>query len=167
MRYSYRAGERDHLLDVEKTAGGYRVTLNGEKVDISDVSVEDGRISFQIGDRHLTAYAAADGKRRWVFLDGRPWVFDAATSAGRERDRSRAGHGGGGERLVAAPMPGQVRAVQVEEGARVEKGETLLLLEAMKMEIRVQAPRSGLVSRLFVRPGETVERDQVMVELED
>ncbi len=166
MRYSYRSGEQAHSLDVEKTAGGYRVTVDGEKVDVQDVSIEDGRISFQIGGRHLTAYAAADGKRRWVFTDGRPWVFDATTSAGRERARPGAAHGGA-ERMVAAPMPGQIRAVQIEEGATVEKGQTLLLLEAMKMEIRVQAPRAGLVSRLFVRPGQTVERDQVMVELED
>ena len=47
----------------------------------------------------------------------------------------------------------------------VEKGQTLLLLEAMKMEIRVSAPRAGQVSRLLVREGQTVQKDQVLVEI--
>ncbi len=62
-------------------------------------------------------------------------------------------------------MPGQVRAVNVKEGDAVTKGQTLLLLEAMKMEIRVQSPRDGLVKKLYVQQGQTVEREQLLVEI--
>jgi biotin carboxyl carrier protein len=62
-------------------------------------------------------------------------------------------------------MPAQVRAVQVEEGEKVEKGQTLLLLEAMKMEIRIKAPASGSVKRLLVEAGQTVEKDQLLAEV--
>ena len=63
-------------------------------------------------------------------------------------------------------MPARVRALQVAEGERVEAGQTLLLLEAMKMEIRLQAPRAGRIARLLASTGESVEREQVLVELE-
>jgi biotin carboxyl carrier protein len=63
-------------------------------------------------------------------------------------------------------MPGLVRAVNINEGDAVVKGQTLLLLEAMKMEIRVQAPRDGVVRKLFVKHGQTVEREQMLVEIE-
>jgi biotin carboxyl carrier protein len=63
-------------------------------------------------------------------------------------------------------MPALVRAVQVAEGAAVQPGQTLLLLEAMKMEIRVASPREGIVARLLVRPGQTVAHGQVLAELE-
>jgi len=63
-------------------------------------------------------------------------------------------------------MPAQVRAVQVAEGERVEKGATLLLLEAMKMEIRVRAPAAGRVARLLAAEGQAVEKDQLLVEME-
>jgi biotin carboxyl carrier protein len=63
-------------------------------------------------------------------------------------------------------MPGQVRAVNVGEGDTVTKSQTLLVIEAMKMEIRIHAPRDGKVKKLFVQQGQTVERDQVLVEIE-
>jgi biotin carboxyl carrier protein len=63
-------------------------------------------------------------------------------------------------------MPGQVRAVNVSEGDAVTKGQTLLVLEAMKMEIRIQAPRDGKIMKLFVKQGQTVEREQLLIEIE-
>jgi biotin carboxyl carrier protein len=64
-------------------------------------------------------------------------------------------------------MPGQVRAVNVSEGDAVTKGQTLLILEAMKMEIRVQSPQTGTVKKLFVEQGQSVEREQILVEIEE
>jgi 3-methylcrotonyl-CoA carboxylase alpha subunit len=64
-------------------------------------------------------------------------------------------------------MPGQIRALNVSEAEAVTKGQTLLVLEAMKMEIRVQAPRDGVVKKLFVEQGQTVEREQVLIEIEE
>lgn len=69
------------------------------------------------------------------------------------------------EDSLRAPMPALVRAVQVAEGDAVRPGQTLLLLEAMKMEIRVVSQREGIVARLLVQPGQTVAREQVLIEL--
>ena len=63
-------------------------------------------------------------------------------------------------------MPGQVRTVNVREGDTVTKGQTLLVLEAMKMEIRIQAPQDGVVTKSFVEQGQTVEREQILIEIE-
>jgi len=63
-------------------------------------------------------------------------------------------------------MPGLVRSVNVAEGEAVSKGQTLLVLEAMKMEIRIQAPFDGVVQSLPAEVGQTVEREQILVVLE-
>ena len=63
-------------------------------------------------------------------------------------------------------MPGQVREVFVRAGDAVKSGQTLLLLEAMKMEIRVSAPADGRVKRLLVQAGDVVDRGQRLVEME-
>jgi biotin carboxyl carrier protein len=62
-------------------------------------------------------------------------------------------------------MPGLVRGVLVKAGDSVERGQALVLLEAMKMEIRVSAPHAGKVAKVLVSPGETVDRGQRLIEL--
>ena len=68
---------------------------------------------------------------------------------------------------LLAPMPGQVRAVNVSVGDAVKKGDTLLVLEAMKMEIRIQAPMDGVVGRLAVIEGQAVEREELLAEVDE
>jgi biotin carboxyl carrier protein len=58
-----------------------------------------------------------------------------------------------------------VSAIQVATGDKVEKGQTLMLLEAMKMEIRIKSPEGGLVKRLLVANGQAVDKDQMLVEI--
>ncbi|HEY81509.1 MAG TPA: pyruvate carboxylase subunit B, partial [Caldilineae bacterium] len=59
--------------------------------------------------------------------------------------------------------PGQVRAVHAASGDAVSQGQTLMLLEAMKMEIRVQAPCDGVVEAVRADAGQVVEKDEVLV----
>jgi biotin carboxyl carrier protein len=164
MRFTYQVDEQVHTVDLEKSGDVYRATVNGQTFEVKPISSEQGAFSFSIGDRPKQAYVAAEGTRRWVFFDGRSFVLNAAVAG--TRPVSHDGAGARGERAVRAPMPGKVRAVQVEPGDEVEKGQTLLLLEAMKMEIRIQAPHAGRVERLTAKQGQTVERDQVLVEIE-
>jgi len=71
----------------------------------------------------------------------------------------------GGHDALEAAMPGQVRAVLVNDGDSVEKGQALALLEAMKMEIRVAAPHAGRVVKVFIAAGQVVERGQMLFEI--
>jgi 3-methylcrotonyl-CoA carboxylase alpha subunit len=68
---------------------------------------------------------------------------------------------------LAAPMPGSVLQVLVEQGQRVEQGAPLMILEAMKMEHTIIAPRSGRVERIFYREGEQVQEGVELLVLEE
>ncbi|NLF74470.1 MAG: biotin/lipoyl-binding protein [Chloroflexi bacterium] len=70
-----------------------------------------------------------------------------------------------GEVVIRAPMPGMIVRVPVVEGQAVAKGETLVILESMKMENELKAPRDGTVHRISVRPGDNVEQNKVLVTL--
>jgi biotin carboxyl carrier protein len=70
-------------------------------------------------------------------------------------------------RVVKAPLPGVVLSIKRQPGDQVSIGSVLLTLEAMKMENEITAPVSGLVKRIMVREGQTVEHGQVLVELSD
>ncbi|MBI3242612.1 MAG: acetyl-CoA carboxylase biotin carboxylase subunit [Chloroflexi bacterium] len=108
----------------------------------------------------------------WERADGFRLGTGAAAGSGRQasggvkreaakRQTTRAG----GHEALEAAMPGLVRNVLVKEGDLVEKGQALVLLEAMKMEIRVAAPHAGKVVKVLVSPGETVDRGQRLIEL--
>lgn len=71
-----------------------------------------------------------------------------------------------GAGAVSAIMPGKIIRVLVEPGQQVEEGEPVCVLEAMKMENELSAPRSGTVQAVHVKPGDDVEKDLVLVEIE-
>ena len=66
---------------------------------------------------------------------------------------------------VKAPIPGLINRVLVETGAKVESGDPILVLEAMKMENEIRAPRSGTVQSISVKPGQTVKLGEMLVEV--
>ena len=108
------------------------------------------------------AWSIKDGRATWVFVDGR--VFRLET----ERP-SRAGHASGqanDEAALASPMPATVSAVKVAVGDRVAKGDVLVTLEAMKMELPIRAPRDGVVRRIACAAGELVQPGVPLVALD-
>jgi acetyl/propionyl-CoA carboxylase alpha subunit len=109
----------------------------------------------------LRAHVVANGDTTWVFIDGETFTIDVAP-ADQARPRRRAS----GNEGLAAPMPATVIKVLVEPGAEVHRGDVLLLLEAMKMELPVRAPRDGRVKALHCRPGELVQPGTALVDLE-
>ncbi len=99
-----------------------------------------------------------DGAAIWVLGDPAGPVRFAPASAAEAA-------GGAGEGSLDAPMPGTVIAVRTEAGAAVEAGETLVILESMKMEMSIQSPRDGTVESVLVAAGEQVERGSTLVAL--
>lgn len=149
---------------VELTPAGsgksYRATIGEKTVDVEIIRASEGKLELLIGSQRVTAHISSESAKRWVTINGQTVVLTKSSGA----KRRGAGHEHGSE--LAAPMPGQVRGVNVSEGEAVTKGQTLLVLEAMKMEIRIQAPSDGKVKKLHVKQGQTVEREQMLIEIE-
>ncbi len=149
-----------HTLKLERTATGWRITLDGQPHDLTDVHLEGPWLTFVLaGERYRAQVAAAD-TQRWVHLHGQTAVLTVPQKAGRRRKAT----GAHGETLTAA-MPGVIRAVLVREGDTVERGQTLVVLEAMKMEIKLAAPQTGTVTQVTVQTGQSVQRGQLLVAL--
>ncbi|MFD5543864.1 biotin/lipoyl-containing protein, partial [Streptomyces sp. NPDC127079] len=114
------------------------------------------RFGFRLDGVTHTFAALPDGT--WLGRDGDAWqVRDHDPVAA---SLSRAAHAGADS--LTAPMPGTVTVVKVAVGDRVTAGQSLLVVEAMKMEHVVSAPHAGTVAELDVRPGATVAMDQVL-----
>lgn len=121
-----------------------------------------GRFDIVDGTRRRTAYAVRAGSDTWVFLEGRVHVL----RAGERSRRARQHAGAGDDDALSAPMPATVVSVNVNAGQSVTRGDVLVTLEAMKMELAVRAPRDGTVRRIACQPGELVQPGVALVELD-
>jgi 3-methylcrotonyl-CoA carboxylase alpha subunit len=153
-----------------------RAAVNGDEHDVSvldgsTVTVGDDRYSIErldaatwrvtVDGRSLIAYVARDDDGCWVHVDGRVHRIELAHAGARPRRRPRAAEHG-----LSAPMPATVLAVVVEVGQIVKSGDAVLMLEAMKMELAVRAPRDGVVTAVHCREGELVQPGVTLVEIE-
>jgi biotin carboxyl carrier protein len=159
MRLRFEHSGQTHELDLTPAGKSYRIQMGERAARVEIVRAEKGRLDLLVDGLPVSAYFSADKARRWVTVNGQTFVL---TQSSRAR---RSGHGHHNADELTAPMPGQVRGVNVAEGQAVTKGQTLLLLEAMKMEIRIQATGDGVVKRLAVQQDETVERGQILIEI--
>lgn len=110
------------------------------------------------------AYAVASGDTRWVFVEGQTFVIDRRKPhTGRHAREQARTHD---DMALMAPMPATVVGVKVTPGDRVARGDVLLMLEAMKMELPIVAPRDAVVKAIACREGELVQPGVPLVELE-
>lgn len=131
--------------------------LDGRRVAFERVE-RDGRLAgIRIDGKEHPVVSAADGRRIFVWCDGDAAEFERASPSRSAVSRDSAGD-------LISPMPGRVRRILVEDGARVARGDVLLVLEAMKMEHAIRAPKDGSVS-LRVKEGDLVDAGVELAEV--
>jgi biotin carboxyl carrier protein len=118
-----------------------------------------GQGRYRVANR--VAYAVKHGSRTWVFIDGRTWVVESARGGSATRGRPA-----DDQVTFAAPMPATVVSVAVKPGDAVREGDLLIMLEAMKMELPIRAPRDGRVTSIACREGELVLPGVALLEFE-
>lgn len=123
------------------------------------IPVGPGMYRVDDGSRSWTVAIAGPVENRWVWVDGLVARIEPPASPGRARGRSTTDE-------LSPPMPATVVKVMVDIGASVKRGDTLLMLEAMKMELPIRAPRDGVVKAVHCQAGELVQPGTHLLDLE-
>ncbi len=151
--------DRLDLRITHRGGGRYRVVCGAASTDLTVLEVEP-RLRLECDGRQFNAEVAAEGDHIWVFCDGLTHEFvtvGGLGDAGADHDN--------GDTLIA-PMPGLIAAVKVAAGARVSKGDALVVLETMKMEHVLTAPRDGIVAEVLATAGDQVTDGALLLRLE-
>ena len=172
MKVRLRVGDREHVITAD-ASGEIRVDERVSRLRFG--SSRNGMVTLLDGERRLHAYVAADADTVWVFLDGRTWRFERTGDA-LERTASAPREPGATRRVktkraqpdhgLTSPMPATVVKVLVSPGDTVTKGDLVLVLEAMKMELPIRAPADGRVVSVSCVPGELVQPGVPLMEIE-
>lgn len=175
-------GEMQEIYPVEGSQYRYRLTEQDGSVSFHlEGDAEKGQgssISLNIDSRH-TGEGVCRTESGRIFPFAWAWVGPSTSSAElhlwldgdlhifRQAEGRRRGGGSGADVSgdILAPMPGGVLNVLVAEGERVERNQTVVVMESMKMELLITAPRDGVVRRVSVQPGQQVERGMRLMEL--
>jgi biotin carboxyl carrier protein len=132
--------------------------------------ISPGELILERDGNRVRAFVARDEHATWVFIEGRTFRFEQVRegSNGFEKVRKGSGPGGGSRGLtdLSAPMPATVLRVLTAPGKTVRRGETLILLEAMKMELPLRAPQDGTVKEVLCEEGQLVQPGTILVEMQ-
>lgn len=182
MSFMATVQKQTYRIDTEENGQQQHITLDGttQAIDwrhIAPLAADaQGRVgqggrytllltgkSYDILARRITRPDQKDSQTYEIFVAGQR--FEVKVEDERELLLAGLAHGGAhsGEMTVQAPMPGLVIGVPVEQGATVQEGETVVILEAMKMENDLSTPISGVVKEIRVNKGQTVDQGETLV----
>ena len=156
----FRHGESERAVEVAYLPGAWRLAVGSSSVVARGELNPRGLLRVELDGTRMDATVIAAAGRRHVFARGRAWQLAAVDPL------HHGGEGGGAEGGLMAPMPGKVIALVAAEGAKVEKGAPLLILEAMKMEHTITAPAAGTVKAFRFGVGDQVGDGAELVEFE-
>jgi biotin carboxyl carrier protein len=165
MKYITTIGEREFAIEVIDQT---HILVDGEPYTLDFDSIQNQPVySLLLEGQSHEAFVYPNESGWQVLLNGQlfPAMVEDESTRRLRRAMEAGGGGGSGEAQLRAPMPGLVVAVLVSEGQEVERGEVLVILESMKMQNELKSTRAGRVSRLKVRPGDSVEQRQTLLSI--
>jgi biotin carboxyl carrier protein len=167
MAFIAKFGGQDYRIEIEETGKSvYRVSVDGNEFVVDGKKTGRTNYSLIVDNRSFEIEVDNSEDEYRVLVDGRSYHVHLVDErrvrvGGAESDAQLQGR-----QRVSVPMPGKVIAVLVSEGDVVEKGQGLVIVEAMKMENEVRSPSAATVKEIRVKAGDTVVGGAVLVIVE-
>ena len=165
MNYEVRINEKLHRLELDYSEGRWLCKLDGKELNIDAVLTRPNVLSILLDGK------AYEIKRELTPHDLHLWVGSSRYSVEVSDSRSFRSRKGGtasnqGPQRLAAAMPGKVVRILLQEGARVEAGQGILVVEAMKMQNEIKSPKAGRIQRVMVNDGDALNAGDVVAIVE-
>ena len=165
MTFEVQVDEALTKLEVRREGNEYRFRLgSGDEKTAHMIHVEPGLFSVLAGGRSYEARAETGEDCTWITIQNHRFRI-AITDPRRWSPKRTGAHRHDRENIIA-PMPGKIVRVLVAQGERVESGQGIVVVEAMKMQNEMKAHRGGRIAAIPVREGETVPAGAILATIE-
>lgn len=166
MKYITTVNDQEFEIEI---GHDQEIVVNGEPFVIDFQQLSEGNVVSLLLNNHSFEAVVEERENVWeVLLRGELYMVsvqdERAYRLAKARGSDTAVHG---EAVIKSPMPGIIIATPVVQGQPVQKGDKVIILESMKMENELRAPRDGVIGRVHVQPGDGVEKDQVLAVITD
>jgi biotin carboxyl carrier protein len=162
VRLTGASNKEARIVELERNGDGWLIRLDGQPVQADVVQIDAATLSVLLEGRSYTFQVTqpSEGllKLQTPLREFMAEVSDPRAWRGRRHGAAEAQ----GRQQVIAPMPGKVIRVLVNPGDKVEAGQGLLVVEAMKMQNEIRSPKTGTVERLLAKEGQPVNAGEVL-----
>lgn len=155
-------GKRYNLNLQLQTENTVLISHEGKTFEVSATFITEEEVLLMINGRVYNVFVQSNSIGHSVIIGDRKYQVEKKLSLVSQKDQKATGK----KAEVKITMPGKVVAVHVENGTQVKQGQPVLILEAMKMQNEIKAPRDGRIANLKVKAGDTVEAGTVLFNLE-
>lgn len=169
MALDIRIGDRDaHVRLIKKEGSKATIQVDDKIYEVDIEMVEEGVYSIlNEGKSYNIEMIQGNGPKNYFvntyYSSHELNIIDAQTRYQQNRNKDGL-HSG--DKIITTPMPGKVVRIPVSQGDVVQKGATVIVISAMKMESEYKSPVDGIVKKIFVTEGETINGNQPLVEIE-
>ncbi len=161
MTYTFKLGNKTYKVGFEEKEGLSLFSIDDEEKEIEFLRIDENTYSILLNNESITVGIFREGKKIQVFHEGDLYEIEAVSG----RDASQAE--GTGSLNITAPMHSRVVKILKKQGDKVEVGDSVVVVEAMKMESELKASASGSIKEIRVKEGDTVEKGSVLAVLSD
>ena len=160
MRHFFTVAGETHRAWLARRADGFAL-ITERSIDVALSRIAGHAARLQVGSELHDVLIAVSGDTAYVHINGRELEvrFQAAVDVLGQDTALQ------GDAVARAPMPGMALSVSTAPGRRVAAGDVLMVIESMKLETAIKAPRDGVVTVVHVAPGESFDRDVPLVTL--
>lgn len=167
MAFIAKLGDQSYTVEIEENGKSvYRISVDGNEFLVDGKKTGRTNFSLIVDNRSFEIEVDNTDDEYRVLVDGRNYRIHLVDERRVRVGAAQSGLQLQGRQMVSVPMPGKIIAVLVAVGDAVEKGQGLVIVEAMKMENEVRSPISGEVKEIKVKPGDTVEGGALLVIVE-
>ncbi len=144
------------------------IRVDGKTYEIDVVKVEEGFFSVLLGGKSYTVHLlkGENAKRFRADTDSRSYDIEVIDAESRYMSSRKGEEPDDAGKHISSPMPGKVVKIPVKIGEKVEVGQTMIIVSAMKMESEYKTAREGVVSEILVEEGDTIEGHQPLITIE-
>lgn len=158
--------QQQFIVDLVETMDGHVSAKINDQLFSADIKkIDENSYTILHNNRLQRAHVAVSKEHIYVSVDGESYIFGhvdpnrSVFRGGSDNDRAD-------ENIISAPMPGKILKMIAKDGQKVAKNTTLFIVEAMKMENEVKAPRDGVVKKVHFQEDDLVSVGAVIVELD-
>jgi biotin carboxyl carrier protein len=162
MKFEIAINGNARTVEIEREGRDWRISIDGELVDADAVEIAPNIFSILLNGKSYEVRVTPSPNGALTLQTAHQEFTAEVVDVRAWRGRRHGALEAEGRQQILAPMPGKIIRVLVQPGEKVEAGQGLIVVEAMKMQNEIRSPKSGTVERLLVKEGQPVNAGEVL-----